>query len=109
LKIAIFNNSKPYNLSESFGSIKNLAAIINSNKNLTLQIETHTDNILDRKSIVLLSVARAEAIKALMVGMGVPSYQLKTKGFGASKPITDNRDEAHRRKNRRVEIEVISN
>lgn len=109
MKIAIFNYSKPYNLSESFGSIKNLAAIINSTKNLTLQIEGHTDNIGDRKSLFELSVARAEAIKSLMVGMGVPSYQLKTKGFDASKPITNNRDEAHRGKNRRVEIQVISN
>ena len=104
-----FQRSKSDILPESFEAIKALAEKIKARKNLIIQIEGHTDNIGDRKALMDLSIARAEAIKTLLIGMDVPKYQLKTKGYGATRPITDNSDEAHRRKNRRVEIKVLEN
>jgi OOP family OmpA-OmpF porin len=54
-----------------------------------------------------LSVDRANSVKAYLVNAGVNGNNLSTKGYGESKPISDNSTEEGRALNRRVEIKVI--
>jgi outer membrane protein OmpA-like peptidoglycan-associated protein len=54
-----------------------------------------------------LSIARAASIKTFLKSEGVADYQVEIIGYGGDKPLTDNSTEAHRRKNRRVEIRVL--
>ncbi|MBD1394805.1 OmpA family protein [Mucilaginibacter sp. ZB1P21] len=51
-----------------------------------------------------LSVERANSVKTYLVNTGVNADILIAKGFGESKPIADNKTEAGRMLNRRVEI-----
>jgi len=51
-----------------------------------------------------LSVERANAVKTYLVNTGVNADQLSIKGYGETKPISTNNDEAGRALNRRVEI-----
>lgn len=51
-----------------------------------------------------LSVERANAVKTYLVNTGVSADNLSVKGYGESKPVTSNTDEASRALNRRVEI-----
>ena len=56
---------------------------------------------------MMLSVDRANAVKAYLVNNGVKTGRLKTEGFGEAKPIASNDTEENRAKNRRVEIQLI--
>ncbi|MCX6554357.1 MAG: OmpA family protein [Candidatus Aminicenantes bacterium] len=51
-----------------------------------------------------LSQQRADSVKAYLVAGGIDSGGLKTKGFGAGKPVADNASELGRAQNRRVEL-----
>jgi general secretion pathway protein A len=55
-----------------------------------------------------LSEKRAEAVGRLMMQYGIDREQLEIKGMGIRNPIASNKTGAGRRKNRRVEIEVLS-
>ena len=74
---------------------------------MVIQIEGHTDNVGDSKALLDLSLSRANAIREYLIKNGVPSAQVRTKGFGASRPITKNRNEDERSRNRRVEIRIL--
>lgn len=51
-----------------------------------------------------LSVERANAVKAYLVNSGVSAASLEPVGYGETKPVADNKTEAGRVLNRRVEI-----
>jgi OmpA-OmpF porin, OOP family len=69
-----------------------------------MQVSGHTDNAGSAALNAKLSAARANAVKAYLVGKGVKAELLSTKGFGATKPVADNRSAAGRAKNRRIEL-----
>ncbi|HEY8092041.1 MAG TPA: OmpA family protein, partial [Polyangiaceae bacterium] len=54
-----------------------------------------------------LSEARAKAVMARMVAAGVDAKRLVVRGYGASKPIDDNKTSDGRQKNRRVEFHLL--
>jgi peptidyl-prolyl cis-trans isomerase A (cyclophilin A) len=53
-----------------------------------------------------LTQRRADALKAQLVRRGVPPLKLAATGHGSASPVGDNRTEAGRRTNRRIEIGV---
>ena len=54
-----------------------------------------------------LSVKRSEAVKAYLTSKGIDASKVYTEGKGEKQPVADNKTEAGRAKNRRVEIEVV--
>jgi OOP family OmpA-OmpF porin len=67
----------------------------------------HTDARGSDKYNQKLSVRRAESVKAYLVSKGVEANRVYTEGKGEKQPVADNKTEAGRAKNRRVEIEVV--
>jgi outer membrane protein OmpA-like peptidoglycan-associated protein len=55
-----------------------------------------------------LSERRAAAARQYLISQGIPAEQIVTYGKGESEPLEPNIDEAHRRKNRRVEISFLT-
>jgi OOP family OmpA-OmpF porin len=55
---------------------------------------------------MILSVERANSVKTYLVNTGISADILTVKGYGESKPISPNTDEASRALNRRVEIKL---
>lgn len=92
----------------SFGMLNDLSEIMLAKKNMKIKITGHTDNVGSKESNQVLSVQRAEAIKAYMVKKGVTAANIVTDGKGASTPITENTTEQGRAQNRRIEIEILS-
>ncbi len=67
----------------------------------------HTDSIGGDAYNQKLSVKRSEAVKAYLVSKGMEKNRVYTEGKGESQPVADNKTDAGRAKNRRVEIEVV--
>lgn len=72
----------------------------------SIVIEGHTDSVGGTQFNQALSLRRAEAVKAYLVGKGVDPSRIQTVGFGETNPVSDNRTAEGRAKNRRVEVEI---
>ena len=103
----LFFDFGKYNLlPASYPELKRMAKII-QNFNLKVEIDGHTDDVGDEQSNLTLSDKRAAAVKDYLVRIGCKEEMLVTHGNGESKPIFLNDTEAHRAKNRRVELKLI--
>jgi OOP family OmpA-OmpF porin len=79
-------------------------------KGLTLEVVIavgHTDAKGTDAYNQKLSVKRADAVKAYLTGKGIEASRVYTEGKGKAQPVADNKTDAGRAKNRRVEIEVV--
>lgn len=73
-----------------------------------IEISGHTDASGDFKQNLLLSHARAGAVRDWMQGMaGIPEHCFSIKGLAASQPVASNDHEAGRVANRRVDIRLV--
>jgi len=94
-------------LSESFALMDELAKTIQENPQVQkVSIEGHASDEGDDKYNLLLSKARAEAVRQYLVSKGVAADRLSSTGFGESKPLVANDSPANREKNRRVEFHI---
>lgn len=83
--------------------------ILRENKSLLLKIEGHTDNIGSEYYNEKLSLQRASAVaEAIIEGYGISPKRVFIEGYGESKPIASNATPEGRRKNRRVDIILVS-
>jgi outer membrane protein OmpA-like peptidoglycan-associated protein len=71
-----------------------------------IRIEGHTDDDGTETTNNRLSQARADAVKAYLIQLGIPAAQVEAKGFGESKPLVPNDSDEHRAQNRRVDVVV---
>jgi OmpA-OmpF porin, OOP family len=85
-------------------AVDEITKLLTTDPALKLAIEGHTDNSGDGAHNLALSKARADAVLQTLVKDGIDAKRLRTAGHGAGKPLADNKDEAGRAKNRRVEL-----
>jgi outer membrane protein OmpA-like peptidoglycan-associated protein len=76
---------------------------------LKIQIDGHTDNVGQEKDNLLLSTNRAKAVVGYLLGKSINVQRLFYKGFGSTKPLSNNKTETGKALNRRTELSVISN
>ena len=89
---------------ESLSFIQKFGLFLKSNPRLKLEIDGHTDNDGLDDFNMQLSQKRALQVKRQLMDLGVSGARLTTKGFGASRPIADNRTAEGKAENRRVEF-----
>ena len=73
-------------------------------KNFSLKLAGHTDNIGTMAANLRLSKDRAEAVKAYLVSEGANPSRIEATGYGPNQPIASNKTAEGRQKNRRVEF-----
>ena len=90
---------------ESYGSLKEIAAVLAENADLKVQIVGHTDAAGDDAANLDLSKRRAAAVKALLVSeFKIDAARLDTDGKGETQPLDTNDTPAGKANNRRVEF-----
>lgn len=101
-----FESGKDIIKKESIDDLMILIKILQENTAANCDIEGHTDNAGVAEKNTVLSQKRADAVKSFLVTNGVSESRLAAKGFGADKPIADNKTKNGKAKNRRVEFKV---
>jgi OOP family OmpA-OmpF porin len=87
--------------------LSEFATAVTEQPDLTIIIEGHTDSSGPASFNQRLSLARAEAVEAVLVNeFGVSPDSILTRGFGETKPISSNATKEGRSENRRVEIKL---
>jgi outer membrane protein OmpA-like peptidoglycan-associated protein len=72
----------------------------------SILVEGHTDAQGSADKNQVLSLQRAEAVRAYLVHEGLPSDKVRADGVGSARPVADNSTPEGRANNRRVEIVV---
>jgi len=105
----IFFDVNKYELKpESQIELDKVVQLLQENPTIKIQIEGHTDNVGSAADNQKLSENRAKAVVSYLNSKGISLTRLIAKGFGATKPIADNNDEAGRAQNRRTELKIVS-
>jgi outer membrane protein OmpA-like peptidoglycan-associated protein len=99
-----FVQSKADLLPISNKEVENLAKTLKENPSMHILIEGHTDNLGRKADLEALSESRANTIKKALVASGIAEERLSIKGYGGTRPVSNNDNDGDRKKNRRVEI-----
>lgn len=90
---------------ESYGALKDIAAVLSENAGVRVKIIGHTDADGDDKTNLELSKKRAEAVKAsLITEFAIDSSRMESDGKGKTQPIDKNTSPEGKANNRRVEF-----
>lgn len=96
-------------------ALKKLAAVLKEQKDITIMVEGHTDDVPMAKGTAGikdnwdLSVLRATSITRILVSAGVDPKHIVPAGHGEFIPVANGKTEDARRKNRRTEIIITPN
>jgi outer membrane protein OmpA-like peptidoglycan-associated protein len=101
-----FASGSPQITSTTRKTVNEMAQILKAYPNVQVQVAGHSDNSGNAEANRALSLARAEAIKAVLVSQGVSPDRVATQGYGQDRPIASNDTEAGRAQNRRMELNV---
>jgi outer membrane protein OmpA-like peptidoglycan-associated protein len=71
-----------------------------------VRIDGHTDAAGPSEANARLARARAEAVAAALVALGVPADRIVIEAWGEARPAVDAPDDAPEPQNRRVEVRV---
>ena len=100
-----FDVNKDVVKSESYGTIKEIATILQENPTVKIKIVGHTDSDGDDKSNLDLSKRRGASVKNVLVkDFGIDAARIDTDGKGESEPIAKNDSGVNKALNRRVEF-----
>ena len=100
----LFETGKATLKPESMEEIQKVADYMKKNPRVRFEVQGHTDNQGSDAINDPLSELRAAAVVKALADMGVDDFNLKAVGKGAHAPVADNKTEAGRAKNRRVEF-----
>jgi OmpA-OmpF porin, OOP family len=92
---------------DSFSVLQQVADVLKDHPDIArLAVDGHTDNVGAEKANLLLSQRRALSVVRWLTDHGVDARRLEARGFGPRRPIADNKTDAGKAKNRRVEFQI---
>lgn len=94
-------------LSESYEQLDGLLKMLKDDPKMKIIVEGHTDNVGDPTQNKRLSLERAYNVREYLISKGIAGSRIQFKGYGDTKPISDNNTEEGRKMNRRVEFVIL--
>ena len=91
---------------QSFPLLNEIADVLKTRATMQVRVEGHTDSRGSRASNMRLSQARADSVKAYLVGHDIDASRMVSVGFGPDQPIETNKTAVGRERNRRVEFMI---
>ncbi len=86
--------------------LNDMIGVLRKLPNRRVEITGHTDNMGSREGNLVLSQARADAVKNYLRASGLAAEYLSTSGVGADRPLADNDTPEGRARNRRIEFRL---
>ncbi|MEZ5401285.1 MAG: OmpA family protein [Bryobacteraceae bacterium] len=86
--------------------LNEVAAVLAGAGNMAVAIEGHTDNRGKADANLVLSRARAVAVREYLIAKGIAAGRMTAEGYGAERPVQSNASAAGRQANRRIEFVV---
>ena len=102
-----FETGKSNLKAESFAPIDNLVDYLNRRSDVKIEIDGYTDDVGSESSNLVLSLARANTVRAYILTKGISPDRVTAKGFGMDDPIADNSTAEGRAQNRRMEVKML--
>ena len=93
---------------DAYRELDVIAKMMKNNPNMKIELGGHTDAIGIDKRNQKQSEERAKSAKSYLMAKGIEGNRIETKGYSNTKSISDNKTDAGRQLNRRVDITVIS-
>jgi outer membrane protein OmpA-like peptidoglycan-associated protein len=84
--------------------LDDIAASLKAQAAVRVRIEGHTDDRGDDDKNLSLSQRRALSVMNYLIKAGIDERRLEYAGYGETRPVDDNKTDAGRGKNRRVEF-----
>jgi outer membrane protein OmpA-like peptidoglycan-associated protein len=91
-------------LPEGKAVLNSVATILQEDPTAAFEVGGHTDNVGPEPTNQILSAQRAKAVIDYLISKGIVADRLASKGYGASRPITENSTEEGRQQNRQIEF-----
>lgn len=104
LSSALFDTGKSTLKAGAKATLTRIAKQLQTNPDLHISVEGHTDNVGSTASNQALSEKRANTVRDYLVAQGVPSDRVTAVGHGEDAPVASNKTAAGRQQNRRVEL-----
>ena len=89
-------------------TLDQVASALQTQPELLVEIQGHTDSVGSDSYNLNLSKRRAEAVKVYLVGKGLNPASLTAKGYGKTSPIASNSTAEGRAQNRRVQFNIAN-
>ena len=87
--------------------LREVAAWLQSNPGVQLEVEGHTDDIGTAEANLVLSSRRSESVRNFLIEAGADAGQLTAVGYGQTRPAVEGKTEEARRQNRRTSLRVV--
>tara|TARA_B100000780_G_scaffold81055_1_gene55277 strand:- start:7250 stop:7960 length:711 start_codon:yes stop_codon:yes gene_type:complete len=96
---SIIPNESKLNIDQLYNRLMN-------NSEINIELASHTDNVGDNYSNMLLSQRRSESVKTYLVVKGIKIERITAQGYGEKQPKAPNNTRIGRATNRRTEVRV---
>lgn len=94
-------------LKESFDELDKLFSFLKNNQSVEIEIAGHTSSEGEASYNLNLSKERSESIVDYLKTKGIEGNRLKPIGYGPKFPVVEEKTEADRKLNRRVEFKIL--
>lgn len=103
----LFDTDKATLKQSSDKQLQHVVTLLQTNPQLKMEVQGHTDSDGEDAYNAKLSQQRAETVVAYLALFGIGGERLTPKGYGETKPIASNDNAEGKAKNRRVELVKI--
>ena len=102
------NKYQSQNIKDYYETIDSLAVMLKENPDMHIEIVGHTCDLGSELYNQQLGQSRANFVRQELIKRGVPSKQVVAMSKGETEPLVPNTSEENRKKNRRVEIKIVT-